>query len=68
NLQSHKLPNSGMRAVFLGETGLSKERVGTGVFMPRRFDKKPAESHKKSVHSTVLLPERVVQALNLHID
>lgn len=38
---------SGMRAVFLGDTGSKKERVGTGVFMPRRFGSNPTESRKK---------------------
>ncbi|KAL3623106.1 hypothetical protein CASFOL_031922 [Castilleja foliolosa] len=34
---------------FLGETGPVKERVGTGVFMPRRFGSNPAETRRKPV-------------------
>ncbi|EEF41716.1 uncharacterized protein LOC8272053 [Ricinus communis] len=54
---------SGMRAIFLDS---GKQTCGTGVFLPRRagtnlpFSKKPA-------CSPVLLPARVVQALNLNI-
>ncbi|KAG6433829.1 hypothetical protein SASPL_105447 [Salvia splendens] len=59
---------SGMRAVFLGETGAKKERTGTGVFLPRRFGTTPAENRNKPVCSTVLLPDRVIHALNLNLD
>lgn len=43
-------PGSGMRAVFLGETGAIKERTGTGVFLPRRIGTNPAENRKKPGH------------------
>ncbi|XP_057779933.1 uncharacterized protein LOC130998534 [Salvia miltiorrhiza] len=66
--QQSQQPGSGMRAVFLGETGAKKERTGTGVFLPRRFGTAPAENRKKPVCSTVLLPDRVVHALNLNLD
>ncbi|KAL3640685.1 hypothetical protein CASFOL_015653 [Castilleja foliolosa] len=33
--QQQPQPGSGMRPVFPGETGLKKERTGTGVFLPR---------------------------------
>ncbi|GFP86281.1 hypothetical protein PHJA_000771900 [Phtheirospermum japonicum] len=66
--QQQLRPGSGMRAVFLGETGVKKERTGTGVFLPRRFGASPTENRKKPGYSTVLLPERVVHALNLNID
>ncbi|KAJ6808997.1 uncharacterized protein M6B38_163980 [Iris pallida] len=57
---------SGMRAVFLGAAGARKESAGTGVFLPRRAGA-PNEPKKKPACSTVLLPARVVQALNLNI-
>lgn len=38
-------PGSGMRAVFLGDRGTKKERSGTGVFLPRRFE--PATGTRK---------------------
>ncbi|KAL0435752.1 UNVERIFIED_CONTAM: hypothetical protein Sradi_0283100 [Sesamum radiatum] len=53
----------GMQAIFLGS---SPRSCGTGVFLPRRegadfqFSNKPA-------FSPVLLPSRVVQALNLNV-
>lgn len=56
-----------MRAVFLGGAGTRRESSGTGVFLPRR-DGNPPASKKKSGCSTVLLPARVVQALNLNLD
>ncbi|GLT89115.1 hypothetical protein SLE2022_071130 [Rubroshorea leprosula] len=60
--------SSGMRAVFLGGSGgVKRECVGTGVFLPRRYGN-PPENRKKSGCSTVLLPAKVVQALNLNLD
>ncbi|KAL3639471.1 hypothetical protein CASFOL_017378 [Castilleja foliolosa] len=67
-LQQSQQPGSGMRAVFLGETDGKKERTGTGVFLPRSYGPNPTEARKKSGYSTVLLPERVVHALNLNVD
>ncbi|GFP92278.1 hypothetical protein PHJA_001371900 [Phtheirospermum japonicum] len=49
-----------MQAVFLGS---GPKSCGTGVFIPQtegKFSKKPA-------FSSVLLPARVVQALNLNV-
>ncbi|KAK6120313.1 hypothetical protein DH2020_046004 [Rehmannia glutinosa] len=66
--QQQQQPGSGMRAVFLGETGVKKERTGTGVFLPRRYGASATETHKKPGCSTVLLPDRVVHALNLNMD
>ncbi|XP_027068035.1 uncharacterized protein [Coffea arabica] len=60
-------PGSGMRAVFLGNPNIKRECAGTGVFLPRRFGT-PAVSRKKSGCSTVLLPDRVVQTLNLNLN
>ncbi|MQL83075.1 hypothetical protein Taro_015559 [Colocasia esculenta] len=57
---------SGMRAVFLGP-GSRRETCGTGVFLPRRVGT-PTEPRKKPALSTVLLPARVMQALNLNLD
>ncbi|KAG8376966.1 hypothetical protein BUALT_Bualt09G0119300 [Buddleja alternifolia] len=68
--QQPQQPGSGMRAVFLGENGVKKERTGTGVFLPRRFGNNPTENTRKKPAgcSTVLLPDRVVHALNLNLD
>ncbi|CAA7389807.1 unnamed protein product [Spirodela intermedia] len=59
-------PRSGMRAVFLGVSS-RRESCGTGVFLPRRVDS-PTDFRKKPACSTVLLPARVVQALNLDLE
>ncbi|GAY49800.1 hypothetical protein CUMW_121880 [Citrus unshiu] len=53
---------SGMRA-----PSAKRECAGTGVFLPRRINT-PTEPRKKSACSTVLLPAKVVQALNLNFD
>lgn len=58
---------AGMRAVFLTPPGAKRERNGTGVFLPRPAGA-PAEPKKKTSCSTVLVPARVVQALNLNLD
>ncbi|KAM7256972.1 hypothetical protein ACFE04_012713 [Oxalis oulophora] len=54
---------SGMRAVFLNGSSSG----GTGVFLPRGADNSSV-SRKKSGCSTVLIPARVLQALELHFD
>ncbi|MED6161868.1 hypothetical protein PIB30_064790 [Stylosanthes scabra] len=67
--QNQQQYGSGMRAVFLGNT--KRESTGTGVFLPRRVDRTAEsknESRKKSGCSTVLVPARVVQALNLKLE
>ncbi|XP_021897389.1 uncharacterized protein LOC110814282 [Carica papaya] len=58
---------SGMRAVFLGNPAAKRECTGTGVFLPRRVGTS-TETRKKPACSTVLLPARVVQALNLNVE
>ncbi|XP_023731624.1 uncharacterized protein LOC111879402 isoform X1 [Lactuca sativa] len=61
-------PGSGMRAVFLGNPTTKRECTGTGVFLPRQIGA-PAEPPKKRAGcSTVLLPERVLHALNLNLE
>ncbi|CAJ1955658.1 unnamed protein product [Sphenostylis stenocarpa] len=58
---------AGMRALFLDGPG---SRGGTGVFLPRGGASTPSESTNKQGKgcSTVLIPARVVQALQLHFD
>lgn len=65
--QFQQQPGSGMRAVFLGNQNPKRECAGTGVFLPRRIGTQ-AETRKKPGCSTVLLPDRVVQALNLNLE
>ncbi|KAK7395188.1 hypothetical protein VNO78_15735 [Psophocarpus tetragonolobus] len=62
--QNQQQYGSGMRAVFLGHPSVKRE--GTGVFLPRRVDS--PEPRKKPACSTVLVPNRVAQALNLNLD
>eukprot|EP01018_Ginkgo_biloba_P005627 Gb_08953 [translate_table: standard] len=59
---------SGMQAVFLGSNGSGRESGGTGVFLPRRVGKGSDSKKKKPAYSTVLLPYKVVHALNLHVE
>ncbi|KAJ1686471.1 hypothetical protein LUZ63_017861 [Rhynchospora breviuscula] len=61
-------PGSGMRAVFLSESGTKRESAGTGVFLPRRVGTPAETPRKKPNFSTVLLPAKVVQTLNLNLD
>nr|GEV79486.1 hypothetical protein [Tanacetum cinerariifolium] len=65
--QQARTPGSGMRAVFLGNPTTKRESTGTGVFLPRQVGA-PVEPNKKRGCSTVLLPDRVVQALNLNLE
>lgn len=65
--QQQQQNGSGMRAVFLGAQSAKRECAGTGVFLPRRINTS-TEPRKKSACSTVLLPAKVVQALNLNFD
>ncbi|KAG6535226.1 uncharacterized protein LOC122015465 isoform X1 [Zingiber officinale] len=60
-------PGTGMRAVFLHTAGARKESAGTGVFLPRTAVHQ-LEPKKKTGCSTVLVPDRVVRALNLNFD
>lgn len=64
--QQQVMNGSGMRAVFLGIPG-SRESGGTGVFLPRRIGSGP-DFKRKPACSTVLLPSRIVQALNLNVE
>ncbi|XP_055812539.1 uncharacterized protein LOC129882317 [Solanum dulcamara] len=67
-LQQQQQPHSGsgMRAVFLGNPGPKRECAGTGVFLPRRVGTQ-TETRKKP-GCPVILPDRVVQALNLNLE
>ncbi|XP_031111024.1 uncharacterized protein LOC116015146 [Ipomoea triloba] len=61
---------SGMQAIFLGRSGHRNDSHsgGTGVFLPRGTNQHPTEPKKKSGCSTVLIPVRVLQALQLHFN
>ncbi|KAE8696547.1 Adenine nucleotide alpha hydrolases-like superfamily protein isoform 1 [Hibiscus syriacus] len=67
--QQNQKPNgSAMRAVFLNNPTAKRECAGTGVFFPRRIGAPPEPRKKQAASHTVLLPARVVQALNLNLD
>ncbi|KAL7198796.1 hypothetical protein ACSBR2_021154 [Camellia fascicularis] len=58
---------NGMQAVFLDSSSSAQTRsCGTGVFLPRKAGS-PFHPTKKPGCSPVLLPSRVVQALNLNV-
>ncbi|TKY48386.1 hypothetical protein E2542_SST25804 [Spatholobus suberectus] len=65
--QTQQQGGAGMRALFLDGPG---SRGGTGVFLPRGGATTPSESTTKQGKgcATVLIPARVVQALQLHFD
>lgn len=59
---------SGMRAVFINGSGARRGSAGTGVFLPRHAGSRVEPKKKPTCSTTVLLPARVVQALNLELD
>ncbi|KAK9059577.1 hypothetical protein SSX86_020281 [Deinandra increscens subsp. villosa] len=59
---------SGMRAIFLGGPGSRNVMSGTGVFLPRSSTDATDHSRKKPGCSTVLVPTRVLQALEQHFN
>ncbi|EXC07560.1 hypothetical protein L484_005867 [Morus notabilis] len=67
NQQHHPSRPAGMGGVFAGGSTVKKECAGTGVFLPRRYTN-PPEPRKKSGCPNVLLPAKVVQALNLSFE
>lgn len=59
---------SGMRAIFLGGPGSQNVMSGTGVFLPRSTTDATVQGRKKPGCSTVLVPTRVLQALEKHFN
>lgn len=59
---------SGMRAIFLGGSGSQPVMNGTGVFLPRSTTDATVQGRKKPGCSTVLVPTRVLQALEQHFS
>ncbi|KAK4797553.1 hypothetical protein SAY86_029879 [Trapa natans] len=57
----------GMRAVFLGSNGKKSGCAGTGVFLPRGAGAHSG-SRSKPACSTVLLPDKLIRALNLNLE
>ncbi|TKY47491.1 hypothetical protein E2542_SST29551 [Spatholobus suberectus] len=58
---------SGSRVVVPGGSSVKRGCAGTGVFLPRHYEA-PSEPRKKTGCAPVLLPAKVVHALNLSID
>lgn len=63
--QPQRRDGSAMRAVFLGDRTGKPRSTGTGVFLPRRVNHTDAEFREKPTLSTVLVPARVAEVLNL---
>ncbi|CAI9287998.1 unnamed protein product [Lactuca saligna] len=59
---------SGMRAIFLNGPGSKNGSNGTGVFLPRSATDATANRRKKPGCSTVLVPTRVLHALEQHFN
>lgn len=70
--QNHQVPHfgSGSRPGLQAGSGVNKRGcAGTGVFLPRQYGAPPPESRKKTNCATpVLVPAKVIHALNLNID
>ena len=64
---SSNTPSSNSSNTGLGNPSAQKERIGTGVFLPRSVNT-PSEPRKKPACSTVFVPDRVAQALNLNLE
>ncbi|KAJ9160233.1 hypothetical protein P3X46_025654 [Hevea brasiliensis] len=58
---------SGKRAVFLSGSNATRECAGTGVFLPRGYTN-PSACKKKSACSTVLVPTKVAQSLDVSLE
>ncbi|XP_042401431.1 uncharacterized protein LOC121991505 [Zingiber officinale] len=65
-LRHHPLSQSGTPAVFLCRSSARNESAGTGVFLPRTAVSKAEPEKKPTASSTVFIPARVAQALNLN--
>ncbi|KAL4587684.1 hypothetical protein LXL04_000558 [Taraxacum kok-saghyz] len=59
---------SGMQAIFLNGPGSKNGSNGTGVFLPRSATDVTVQRRKKPGCSTVLVPTRVLQALEQHFN
>ncbi|CAN1173878.1 hypothetical protein LINPERPRIM_LOCUS9550 [Linum perenne] len=67
--QHYQQMQSSNSAFLSGGSGAKRECAGTGVFLPRRYGNAPPDSKKKpNPCSTVLLPAKVVHALNLNLN
>lgn len=70
----HQQTGSEMQAIFPGSSGSRATSCGTGVFLPRAGTNAPSSSESRNKRPgnkgcpTVLIPARVVQALQLHFD
>ncbi|KAI3427700.1 uncharacterized protein J3R85_009271 [Psidium guajava] len=60
---------SGARAPpFVAGSGSKRECAGTGVFLPRRYGDLPESRKKSGGSTTVVVPPKVVQALQLNVE
>ncbi|XP_050386523.1 uncharacterized protein LOC126802857 [Argentina anserina] len=66
--QKQQQPHRNTRLVLPNGSNVKRESTGTGVFLPRRYTNPiptPEPPRKRAGCPTVLLPAKVVQALNL---
>ncbi|RZB50436.1 hypothetical protein D0Y65_047378 [Glycine soja] len=68
--QNNRVQLGGSRVVIPGGGGSSVKKGcgGTGVFLPRHYETPSEPPRKKTGCAPVLLPAKVVHALNLNID
>ncbi|XP_057441858.1 uncharacterized protein LOC130733647 [Lotus japonicus] len=71
-LQNHQPPfggsGSGSRPGSQGGSGVKRGCAGTGVFLPRQYGAPPPESCKKTNCAPVLVPAKVIHALNMNMN
>lgn len=70
-LQAQLHPHRNTRPVLPNGSNVKRESTGTGVFLPRRYSNPtpaPEPPRKRAGCPTVLLPAKVVQALNLSFE
>ncbi|XP_061998451.1 uncharacterized protein LOC133715809 [Rosa rugosa] len=69
--QNQQHPHRNTRPVLPNGSNVKRESTGTGVFLPRRYSNPnptPEPPRKRAGCPTVLLPAKVVQALNLSFE
>lgn len=59
---------SGSRPVLQSGSSVKRGCGGTGVFLPRQYGVPPSESRRKTSCAPILVPAKVIHALNLNVD
>eukprot|EP00257_Ricinus_communis_P010464 XP_002530395.2 uncharacterized protein LOC8287247 isoform X1 [Ricinus communis] len=68
NNKHHQQSSAGTRALSVNGTGVKRECVGTGVFLPRRYGNDTTDHRKTSACISVLHTAKHVDALKLNLE